>query len=393
MRRFVIMAAAILIASLAVPPAYALSISALSDLLGWIVVPLDAPSNPNATCNASYSFGPPTNGLPGTPGWNPLYYDSFDNPYDGTSTLVNIYVDYYQPDSSFTGARPALVMIHGGGWQQGCRAEVNEEAVAGAQKGYAVFAIDYRLSCRYSQVSDQNIQRYCGQYGYQTQPQDVKDAIHWVRQTADSTIKMFRPNGSDLSFNSKVAVLGFSAGGNLAYMAQATGTSGDTMPDVVGGWSGPTEMGLLVDGNYAWEESYDFVQGGDGTRGARERYMTPAQACSSTSHSCPPEWYSASPYSVVGTFASPSLITPAFIANASYEKIGIAEATDYRDRLGSLGIRRKYCRIGTGKKDPDASHLHATGFFGPENKCSNQSGSVSVWEDTIAFFNQYTLNS
>ncbi len=59
--------------------------------------------------------------------------------HDGAKLLG----DLYQPKAR--AKAPALVAIHGGGWQVGSRAFYNHWGPFLARNGYAVFAIDYRL--------------------------------------------------------------------------------------------------------------------------------------------------------------------------------------------------------------------------------------------------------
>ncbi len=56
---------------------------------------------------------------------------------------VKLLGDLYQPKAR--AKAPALVAIHGGGWQVGSRAFYNHWGPFLARNGYAVFAIDYRL--------------------------------------------------------------------------------------------------------------------------------------------------------------------------------------------------------------------------------------------------------
>ncbi|GAA5089736.1 alpha/beta hydrolase [Nocardia iowensis] len=93
-----------------------------------------------------------------------------------------------------TAPRPAVVWVHGGGWAHGDRGEAPEWHKWLTDKGYAVFAIDYRLTPppRWNQA-----------------PADVKCAVGWVKQQAGKY-------GIDPE---RVMIAGGSAGGNLALMA------------------------------------------------------------------------------------------------------------------------------------------------------------------------------
>jgi acetyl esterase/lipase len=104
---------------------------------------------------------------------------------------IVLYLDAFYPAGRPTGKRPAIVIIHGGGWRSGNRNQHHPLAQHLATRGYVCFTPAYRLS-----THDQ----------YPAAIHDLKRALRWVLQHADK-------------YNvdtSKIAVLGFSAGGELA---------------------------------------------------------------------------------------------------------------------------------------------------------------------------------
>ena len=99
--------------------------------------------------------------------------------------------DVYQPPGK--GPFPAVVMIHGGGWVGGERADMEAVAEALSRKGLVVMNIDYR-SAR--------------QHPHPAQLQDCRSAVRWLRTHA-------------ARFNidaSHIAAVGYSAGGHLAML-------------------------------------------------------------------------------------------------------------------------------------------------------------------------------
>lgn len=94
--------------------------------------------------------------------------------------------------------RPAFIMVHGGGWRTGDRSQHHPLAQALAAKGYVCFTPEYRLSTEALFPA--------GVY-------DVKAAIRWVRANASKY-------GIDTG---KIAIGGFSAGGELAAFMATTG--------------------------------------------------------------------------------------------------------------------------------------------------------------------------
>ena len=91
---------------------------------------------------------------------------------------------------------PGVLVIHGGGWRSGDKAQLGGLAYELASSGYACFAVNYRLST---------------QALYPAGVRDVETALQWMKVNADTL-------GIDPT---KIAVLGFSAGGQLAALIGA----------------------------------------------------------------------------------------------------------------------------------------------------------------------------
>ncbi|RZA33093.1 MAG: hypothetical protein EOP92_22665 [Lysobacteraceae bacterium] len=99
-------------------------------------------------------------------------------------------LDLYLPGPSGKPA-PLVILVHGGGWGTGERANMAPLAARLAARGYAAATVSYRLS---------------GQARYPAAIEDVKEALHWLRKGADSF-------GIDPG---RVAIAGGSAGGQIA---------------------------------------------------------------------------------------------------------------------------------------------------------------------------------
>lgn len=112
----------------------------------------------------------------------------------GTRSLI---IDAFYPNYKSKKARTAIVIIHGGGWRSGNRSQHYPLAQHLARLGYVCFTPEYRLSTEAL---------------YPAAVYDVKASIRWVRAHA----KEFNID------TNKIAIAGFSAGGELAAFMGAT---------------------------------------------------------------------------------------------------------------------------------------------------------------------------
>ena len=110
--------------------------------------------------------------------------------------------DLYLPTSTPTGAlRPAVVIIHGGGWSKGKHDDKREVNIGTtlAMHGYVGMSIDYVLSSKTNATWPQNLY-------------DCKSAVRWLRK-----------NSERLKIDpQRIGVIGGSAGGQLAAMVTLT---------------------------------------------------------------------------------------------------------------------------------------------------------------------------
>ncbi|WP_439130082.1 alpha/beta hydrolase fold domain-containing protein [Polaribacter sp.] len=143
-------------------------------------------------------------------------------------------LDLAMPENSGNELRPALVIIHGGGWRFGSKSvDVYQKMmVAYAQKGYVTINVEYRLT---------------GEAEFPACIEDVKCAVRWLRAHAKEL--NVDPN--------RIGSYGHSAGAHLSMMLAMTdksdGLEGDGGWDnyssevtVAGAGSPPTELGRDV---------------------------------------------------------------------------------------------------------------------------------------------------
>lgn len=103
-------------------------------------------------------------------------------------------LDLYLP-AQRSGRLPAIVLVHGGGWRSGERANLAPMAIRLAQRGYASATVSYRLS---------------GEAKYPAAVDDVRAAVRSIRSR-----KEIDPD--------RIAIAGASAGGQLASLVGVTG--------------------------------------------------------------------------------------------------------------------------------------------------------------------------
>lgn len=110
--------------------------------------------------------------------------------YKSLSNSRWLLADVYYPKARLP-VHPAVLLIHGGGWKSGDKSQMAAMATVLAKHGFVSVAAEYRLS---------------PEAQYPAALNDLKDALKWMRSVSEKyTID-----------TSNVAVLGVSAGGQLA---------------------------------------------------------------------------------------------------------------------------------------------------------------------------------
>jgi acetyl esterase/lipase len=105
---------------------------------------------------------------------------------------------------------PALLVIHGGAWRSGNKADLRPLLSECAQRGYLAVSPQYR---------------FCPKDPFPAQIHDVKAAVRWIKTNA-------KKYGVDPE---RVGAMGFSAGGHLALMLGLTSPSDGLEGDVSAG--------------------------------------------------------------------------------------------------------------------------------------------------------------
>jgi acetyl esterase/lipase len=148
-----------------------------------------------------------------------------------TAGRVSLKLDVYRVHASQP--RPAVVIVHSGGWSDGDKAAFADVATRLARSGFVAFSINYRLAC----TTRSN--PLCG-HRFPTQVTDVERAVTWVRLHA-------RRYGVKAGH---IGALGASAGANLGLMLATTGRGTERVQTVIS-WSGPPDLRFRTGGQTA----------------------------------------------------------------------------------------------------------------------------------------------
>ena len=132
-------------------------------------------------------------------------------------------LDFYQPAKKGKD-RPAVVVVHGGGWTAGDKQLFAQQSNQLAQRGFVAFSVNYRLAPAHP---------------FPAAVEDVEAAVAWVRKHA-------KEYGVDPK---RIGALGGSAGGHLVSMLATDGEGsldkGHRVAAVVS-WSGPMDLVSLA---------------------------------------------------------------------------------------------------------------------------------------------------
>lgn len=192
-------------------------------------------------------------------------------------------LDSFQPNG-VSQPIPGVIFVHGGAWTQGDKISIDDEAAAVANIGWAGISINYRLN------------------GFPTEPQDVQTAIQWVK--ANALRYGVDPN--------RIAVVGASAGGNLAaYAATVMGKSSGLAALVT--WSG------IMDFRQAAQLNPDDAK-------IVENYIGCMPA------NCPQTYGQASPITHVAAGTPPTLVV-----NSTNEVVPLSQAQAMVSALQAIG--------------------------------------------------------
>ena len=204
-----------------------------------------------------------------------------------------LYADLYVAERSVPG--PAVLVVHGGGWQGRSRADMTDTARELARHGFTAMNIDYR---------------FAPDYQYPAQLRDLQQALDWLRRHHD-----------ELSVDpQRIAGVGYSSGAHLVSLLATVNSSNhpDRAP-----WN-PDQPGLVA-----------VVAGGlpaDLRTFDSGRLLK--QFLGGTHEAMPERYERASPAAWV-TADTP----PHFLFHGTWDDlVPVSQARDFRQRLEAAGV-------------------------------------------------------
>ncbi len=187
------------------------------------------------------------------------------------------------------GRRPAVVMIHGGGWRVGDKASWQPEAEQLAARGWVAFSVNYRLD---------------EPAVFPAEIDDAEAAVRWVRANAEEF-------GVDPD---RIAAIGESAGGHLTAMLATLG-DGRSRIRVGAAWSPPVDFTALA-----------------GSRG--DGWAAPLFGC--TRATCADLLARSSPVNHVDAGDA-----PLYLANSTEELVPLSQAQSMAEKLKAAGVEHR----------------------------------------------------
>lgn len=214
----------------------------------------------------------------------------------GTASGQALRLDAYVPPATGA-ARPAVLLIHGGGFRAGDKETFEPEARKLAAKGWVAFSVNYRLN---------------ETPAFPAELDDVQSAVRWVRSNAAA----YHVDPE------RIGVLGESAGGTLAALLATSGRGSRTTGArvrVAVSWSGPMDLEAL----------------------AKERgdsFAVPLMGCSVSA--CPERFRAASPIDLLDKSD-----TAMFLVNSKNEQVPISQLETMASKMEDLSVPLQARRI------------------------------------------------
>ncbi len=215
-------------------------------------------------------------------------------------------LDVYEPAGSTGQLRPAVVLIHGGGWTSFDKSTMHGMGEVLARAGYVVFSADYRLF-------------HDSENRWPAQLDDVQRAVRWVRANAAK----YQVNGD------RMGAFGHSAGAQLAALLGMEDTRDNSDPTLAE-YSSRVQAVVDVSGPSDFTTSHDPDE---------DAFLASFLGASYSAH--PEIWLDASPVFHVSKTDAPFLI----VHGTRDENVPIAQSEELADRLKQAGVPVTFLKV------------------------------------------------
>jgi acetyl esterase/lipase len=224
----------------------------------------------------------------------------------GTVSGHPLLLDVYDPDQHATRLRPAVILIHGGGWISFDKGTMRGMGMFLARSGFVGFSVDYRLM-----HGTENL--------WPAQLDDVQRAVRWVR--ANAAKYHVDPD--------HIGAFGHSAGAQLAALLGMEDTRDNSDP-ALAKHSSKVQAVVDVSGPSDFTTNHDS----DG-----DAFLTSFFGGTYAQH--PQVWQDASPVFHVSKDDSPFLI----VHGSHDESVPIAQAQELLEKLKQAGVPVKFVTV------------------------------------------------
>ncbi len=217
-----------------------------------------------------------------------------------------LHVDIYEPAQTSADPRPAVILIHGGGWIAFDKSTMRGMGGFLSRAGFVAFAVDYRLF-------------KAGENRWPAQLDDVQRAVRWVRANASKY-------GVDPDH---IGAFGHSAGAQLAALLGMEDTRDNSDPGLAK-YSSKVQAVVDVSGPSDFTRDHD-AEG--------DQFLTSFLGASFSQN--PDLWRDASPAFHISRNDAPFLI----VHGTQDQDVPIAQAQELYDKLKSAGVSVSFTKV------------------------------------------------
>jgi acetyl esterase/lipase len=218
----------------------------------------------------------------------------------------DLHLDVYEPNGHAEASRPAVILIHGGGWMSFDKGTMRAMGQFLATRGFVAFSVDYRLF-----QGEQN--RWPAQFD------DVQRAVRWIRS-----------NAAKYGVNPEhIGAFGHSAGAQLACLLGMEDTR-DNSDAALASYSSRVQAVVDVSG------PTDFTADRDTDDSA---FLAKFFGTAYANH--PEVWRNASPMFHVAKDNAPFLI----VHGTQDEEVSLQQAEEFFSKLQSAGVPASLIKV------------------------------------------------